>query len=437
MNSANGLACLTAKELRAGIADPTYPMKVRLVREGDFAAASGSHSVKVTYWENVARDSQGYLWFSILGIGDKDGEIVRLDPENSHATNHAPKVSIRSIVANGQPLTSDRRLAPGTRTVSVQYFGVNLTAPNSVIYRYRLEGFDESWQEAGRRTEAVYTSLPPGTYSFAVMASSGDGIWTDPVSSAPITVLPRFYQTWWFAVAMVGLVMLNAGVAHRVRVRHLSRAMNARFDERLAERTRVARELHDTLLQTVHGSKLVADRALRDTADRDRLVRALEQLSVWLGQAAVEGRAALHSLRASTTGSNDLAEAFRRAIDECRTDSGTETPFSVQGRARELHPVVRDEVYRIGYEAIRNACQHSRARRIDVVLEYGHDLTLRISDNGEGIDAGVIETGKEGHYGLRGMRERAERIDAKFTLLSGRGTGTSITLVAPGRTAFR
>src|SRR6185295_8275548 len=121
-------------------------------------------------------------------------------------------------------------------------------------------------------------------------------------------------------------------------------------------------------------------------ADRDRLVRALEQLSVWLGQAAVEGRAALHSLRASTTESNDLAEAFRRAIDECRTDSSTETPFSVQGRARELHPVVRDEVYRIGYEAIRNACMHSSANRIDITLEYGHDVILRISDDGVGID---------------------------------------------------
>ena len=181
----------------------------------------------------------------------------------------------------------------------------------------------------------------------------------------------------------------------------------------------------------------MADRALRDTTDRDRLVRALEQLSAWLGQAAAEGRAALHSLRGSTTESNDLAEAFRRAIDECRNDSSTEAPFSVQGRARELHPAVRDEVYRIGYESIRNACAHSRASRIEVALEYGHDLTLRISDNGVGIDAGVIETGKEGHFGLPGMRERAERIGAKFTLVSSPGTGTAITLVVPGRTAFR
>ena len=325
---------------------------------------------------------------------------MHLDPERIAAASHPPIVTIRSMVADGQPVRDNRVLEPATRTLEIQYFGVNLTTPENVIYRYRLEGYDESWQEAGRRTEAIYTRLPPGTYTFSVMASNGDGAWTDPVSSAPFTVLPSFYQTRWFAAAMVGLAVLMVGIVHRIRVQQISRVMSARFDERLAERTRVARELHDTLLQTVHGSKLVADRALRDTTDRDRLVRALEQLSVWLGQAAAEGRAALHSLRASTTESNDLAGAFRRAIDECRNDSSAETPFSVQGNARELHPMVRDEVYRIGYEAIRNACVHSRADRIDVTLEYGHDLTLRISDNGVGIEAAVIETGREGHFGL-------------------------------------
>jgi signal transduction histidine kinase/ligand-binding sensor domain-containing protein len=433
LNSATGFAHVPAKELDAGLANPTYPMKVRLVRDGNFASAGGPHSV-ISYMETAARDSQGHLWFATRSAARS--ELVVLDPESNNTANHAPKVTIRSIVADGQPLTNNRALAPATRTVDIQYFGVNLTAPESVVYRYRLEGFDESWLEAGRRTEAVYTRLPPGAYTFRVMASSSDGVWTTPLSSAPFTVLPRFYQTGWFAAAMAGLVALVVGIVHGTRVRYISRVMSARFDERLAERTRVARELHDTLLQTVHGSKLVADRALRDTADRDRLVHALEQLSVWLGQAAAEGRAALQSLRTSTTESNDLAGALRRAVDECRNNSSAETPFSVQGRARELHPAVRDEVYRIGYEAIRNACVHSRAGRINVAIEYGRDLTLRISDNGAGIDAAVVETGKEGHFGLRGMRERAERIGATFTLVSGPETGTAITLMVPGRLAF-
>ena len=241
----------------------------------------------------------------------------------------------------------------------------------------------------------------------------------------------------WFAAAMVGLAVLIVGIIHWLRVQQISRVMTARFDERLAERTRLACELHDTLLQTVHGSKLVADRALRDTTDRNQLVRALEQLSVWLGQASADGRAALKSLRAPTTESDDLAAALRRAIEECRHGFSAEMPFSVQGLAQEMDPVVSDEVYRIGYEAIRNACVHSRASRIDVALEYGRDLTLRISDNGVGIDAAVIEGAKEGHFGLRGARERAERIGAKLTLVSGPEKGTAITLVVPGRDVFR
>ena len=234
---------------------------------------------------------------------------------------------------------------------------------------------------------------------------------------------------------MVALGVLVVVITYRLRVAQISRMLSARFDERLAERTRVARELHDTLLQTVQGSKMVADHALKNPADQTRMVRAMEQLSTWLAQATEEGRAALQSLRASTTEKNDLAEAFRRAIDEC--GSATNASFSVNGDAREMHPVVRDEIYRIGYEAIRNACAHSGADRIEIRLEYAHDLTLRISDDGVGIESEVVEHGKEGHFGLRGMRERAERIGGKFNLDSSANSGTTITLVVPGRIAFR
>src|SRR5262249_47357465 len=224
---------------------------------------------------------------------------------------------------------------------------------------------------------------------------------------------------------------------YRRRVRQISRVMSARFDERLAERTRVARELHDTFLQTVQGSKMVSDHALKDPADHARMVRAMEQLAAWLTQATEEGRAALNSLRASTTEKNDLAEALRRAIDECRIDSPIEISFSVKGYYREMHPVVRDEIYRIGYEAIRNACAHSGGDQVSVSLEYAHDLTLCITDNGAGITSDVIEKGRESHFGLRGMRERAERIGSKFTLVSSPDSGAVITLVVPGRIAFR
>jgi signal transduction histidine kinase len=216
----------------------------------------------------------------------------------------------------------------------------------------------------------------------------------------------------------------------------MATAMSVRFDERLAERTRVARELHDTFLQTVQASKLVADHALRAPEDNVRMLRTMEQLSAWLGRATEEGRAALNSLRASTVTRNDMANALRRAIDECRGENDAEISLIVTGDSREMHPLVRDEVYRIAYEAIRNACLHSGAARIEISLIYTHDLIVRVSDHGRGIDRAIIEHGRDSHFGLQGMKERAERITGALTVATDSGSGTVVTLLVPGRVAF-
>jgi signal transduction histidine kinase len=210
-----------------------------------------------------------------------------------------------------------------------------------------------------------------------------------------------------------------------------------RLEERVSERTRITRELHDTFLQTVQGSKLVADDALEQSTDLIRMRRAMEQLSAWLGRAAQEGRAALNSLRTTTTQTNDLAEGLRRVTEDGLIPSSMSVTFSVVGDAREMHPIVRDEIYRIGYEAIRNACTHSGASRLEVELRYANDLALRVSDNGTGIDLAVADRGKDGHFGLQGMRERAARIGGKLTLGSSSGSGTEIRLIVPGGIIFR
>jgi signal transduction histidine kinase len=163
----------------------------------------------------------------------------------------------------------------------------------------------------------------------------------------------------------------------------------------------------------------------------------MEQLSEWLSRAIQEGRAALNSLRTSATETNDLAEGLRRAAEECRMFSPIVASFSVDGDARELHPVVRDEIYRIGYEAIRNACVHSKGSRLRVALKYGQDLAISIGDNGVGIPESIINDGTDGHYGLQGMRERASRMGGKLRIASSVDSGTDVSLVVPGRIAFR
>jgi signal transduction histidine kinase len=236
-----------------------------------------------------------------------------------------------------------------------------------------------------------------------------------------------------FAVA-VGLVIW---ALFRLRLRRLAHTLSARYDERLAERTRMARDFHDTLVQTLQGSKMVADDALSRPDDAAGMRRAVEQLSTWLGQASAEGRAAVNSLRTSTTERNELADAFRRAIEDCARQGTARASLSVTGEPRELHPVVCDEVYRIGYEAVHNACTHSAGNRLEVELSYGRDLTVRVADNGVGIDPSMADAGKEGPSGLRAMRERAARIGAKLTITSSADSGTDIILTVPGRVIFR
>jgi signal transduction histidine kinase len=215
------------------------------------------------------------------------------------------------------------------------------------------------------------------------------------------------------------------------------RIIELRLEERVTERLRIAGELHDTLIQTIHASQYLAGTALMNQGDPKGQHRALETLSKWLLQAVQEGRAALNSLRESTIERNDLAEAFERAIQDCRGQGEAEVSLSVAGKVKEMHPVVREEVYRIGYEAIRNACAHASASQVQVELKYAQDLDLRIRDNGMGIDPGVIEGGKEGHFGLQGMRERAARVGGKLTVASNPVSGTEIKLVVPGAIVFK
>ncbi|HET7287373.1 MAG TPA: two-component regulator propeller domain-containing protein, partial [Pyrinomonadaceae bacterium] len=365
--------------------------------------------------------------------------LAMIDVRRLPTTNAKPSIYLKDVTIGRNKQHADREvvLPPGTNHVEIDFAAVEISSPEKIRLQYRLDSVDSEWLDAGADAQAIYSNIPVGTHALRIRASNRNGVWDRQGVVFSVTQQPYFYQTRWFIAAMFALGIMLVILIYRLRVAQISHQLSARFDERLAERTRVAREIHDTFLQTVQGSKMVADHALKNPADHTRMVRAMEQLSTWLAQATEEGRAALISLRGSTTEKNDLAEAFRRAIDECGRGSSIKISFSVVGDYKEMHPVVRDEVYRIGYEAIRNSCIHSGANRLEVTLEYARDLTLRVGDNGRGIDSEVVEKGKEGHFGLLGMKERAERIGGKFTLHSSPNSGTTITLVVPGRTAFR
>jgi signal transduction histidine kinase/ligand-binding sensor domain-containing protein len=399
-----------------------------------FDAFDGAHpGHQLTFQPASSKAPDGRLWFL-------NGLVAQMvDPGHLYGNSTPPPVHIEEVVADHKKYQPQDhlRLPAMTREVEIDYTGLSLVVPQKVRFRYMLEGHDAGWEEPGTRRQAFYSDLSPGTYRFRVVACNGDGIWNETGATLAFSVAPAWYQATWFRFLCSATAIFVVWVLYRLRVRKIARAISARFDERLAERTRLARELHDTFLQTIQGSKMVADDALEQSADPVRMRRAMERLWVWLGQATEEGRAALNSLRTSTTERNDLAEALQRATEDDLVPSAMAVTFSVVGEAREMHPIVRDEVYRIGYEAIRNAAVHSRASRLEVELKYAQDLMIRVSDNGIGIDPAVADQGKDGHFGLQGMRERAARIGGKLTLVSSATSATEITLVVPGGIVFR
>jgi signal transduction histidine kinase/ligand-binding sensor domain-containing protein len=382
---------------------------------------------------DAAKSPDGRLWF--IGLSS----LQMIDPGRSYKNPLPPPVHIEGLVADGKNYSpaSPITLPPLTRDIQIDYAALSFVQPQRMAFRYILEGRDRDWENPGLRRQAFYSDLRPGNYRFRVIASNNDGVWNKTGAALDFKVAAAWYQTVWFRslCAIVGVLLLWA--IYRLRIRRIAGAMKARFDERLAERTRIARDLHDTFLQTIQGSKLVADDALSATTDPSHMRLAMEKLSVWLGRATEEGREALNSLRTSTTEVNDLADAFRRALEECRIHSSMEISLPVSGQIQEMHPIVRDEVYRIGYEAIRNACVHSRATLLKVELSYTPDLSLRISDNGTGIDPDIVARGKPGHFGLQSMRERAARIMGKLSVETSADSGTAVTLTIPGGIIYR
>jgi streptogramin lyase len=260
----------------------------------------------------AARSPDGRLWFA-------NGDVLQMiDPVHLNGNALPPPVHVEAVVADRKNYSPNRdlRLPPLTRHLEIDYTALSFVAPQKVRFRYKLEGHDGAWQEPGTRRQAFYTDLRPGKYRFRVIACNNDGVWNEAGATLDFSVAPAWYQTNWFRALCFILGGFIICAMYRLRVRQISRAIGARFDERLAERTRMAREIHDTFLQTVQGSKLVADDALDSSTDPVRMRRAMEQLSAWLGRATREGRAALNSLRSATTQTNDLAEALRRVTED-------------------------------------------------------------------------------------------------------------------------
>jgi signal transduction histidine kinase len=426
LNGARGIVRVPANELQTALAQPAHRMKSELVTEGDFAGLSLTADRVIT----AARDADGNLWFVT-----RNG-VLHLDPEHRRSDIRPPIVSIRSIAADRIPLGAAKTFSPRPQTLEIHYFGVHLTDPDRVTYRYRLVGFDGAWQDAGGRTEAFYTNLPSGDYTFQVIASSGNDAWTAPVSSPEFTVLPAFYQTTWFKLLVIGAAIAFLFGIFTLRVRAVTRSVRARAEERADERIRIARELHDTLLQGIQGLLLnfhvAAQRIAPDNASRAMLERTLATAD----RIILEGRNRVISLRSEQLTDGELAAALENAGRDLALGESVEFKVTRSGRSAKLLAHVADEIFVIAREALTNAYRHSGASHIRIELEYGRRyFSMICSDDGCGFDENSAE--KQGHWGLRGMAERARKLGGRLRARSESARGTDIIASVPSYRAYR
>ena len=405
----------------------------------EYGLADGLRGLEgVKRHRSVVADSAGRIWFSL------NRGISVVDPARLTRTSAPAIVHVQTISADGDPIRmgSAIHIPGGHRRITFSYSGLSLSVPDRVRYRYRLEGYDSAWSDPTAAREAGYTNLPPHHYKFRVMATNPDGVWNTNEGALAFEVGPLFWQTWWFRLAAVVVCMACILAVYRIRLHQLTRRLYVRSQERLAERTRIAQELHDTLLQGFLSASMqvhvATDRLPEDSSVKPTLTRALELMR----QVIDEGRNAVRGLRTSQSASLDLEDAFSRIQQELVTGQhlgeGVDFRVIVDGERRPLHPLLRDEVYRIGREALINAFRHSRAKKIEMELKYSSKgLCIMVRDNGCGIDSNVFETGRDGHWGLSGMRERADRIGARLHVMTSASAGTEVELSVPSQLAFQ
>jgi len=427
INGARGGARIAARDLQEALRTKSYAVSPEV-----FDTQDGFPGVSSGVWPlpTLIRGTDDRLWFAAtLGVG-------WLDPRHIQRNSVAPPVHIRSVVAAGQIYMSRDALQLPQRTQDLQinYTATSLSRPERVRFRYRLDGYDQTWIDAGARRSAFYTNLPPGEYRFRVMAANENGVWSQANASVSLTIPPAFTQTRIFLALCVLAALVLLWGAYILHISRVTARERGRLQERLNERERIARELHDTLLQGLLSASLqlsVANNQIQRDAPAKPLIERILQL---LREAIDQGRGAVRGLR---TQDDALERAFAQIPQDLGFDEKAQFRLLVAGSPHALRPEIRDEVYRIGREALANAFRHAQASSIEAVIEYAPDrFRMVVRDDGCGIDSDVLQSGRSGHWGLSGMRERSSKIGARLKVMSAPGSGTEIELVVSGSAAF-
>jgi signal transduction histidine kinase/ligand-binding sensor domain-containing protein len=382
-------------------------------------------------------DSDGNLWVVTTG------GLLRIDPNHLAQNTLAPKVAIASVVVDARPVNLDVptiQLAPGPRRIDINYSGLSFSSPEQVQFKYRLEGRETDWTFAsGTQRVATYTDLRPGDYLFRVMAANNDGLWSEQPAAVKFSVAPFFYQRPLFFALSVLALAVCLWLLFLLRLHVMRRRFEAVLQERTAERNRIARELHDTVLQGFSGLLLHLEAIANQMPEEPlQLKRRLRDLMTRTEHYLEDARLSIMELRASSSEGPSIGDRLRKMLTDQASRAGLLLEFKLAGVAPAVPGVISDALLRIGSEALSNIILHAEAKCAVVTLEFQKSaLTLEIADDGKGFDVSSLRDLARTHFGITGMSERAREIGGELEIDSKAGSGTRIRVRIPLNNAPR
>ncbi|MBC9032886.1 hypothetical protein IAG41_10825 [Sphingomonas sp. JC676] len=428
LTAPGGVLRIASAQLERAFSNPGEPLAMQVFGPVDgLRSRPHSHSRHA-----IVRGGDGRLW-----IATQSGTLW-LDPNDLTRSGTRPKVAVGALVADKVYRDPNNLTLPaGTSNIQIDFAVLSFSNPRAGRVRYRIEGQDPGWIDAGMRRQAFYTNLAPGTYRFRLIAANDNGVWNEQGATVDFVIPPTFMQSRWFVALCVVLALIALWLIYRLHLAQVAGRIRNRLEERLGERERIARELHDTLLQSVQGLILrfqsVANKMPAQGPARAQLETALSRAD----EIIAEGRNRVQDLRVAD-GSHDLPALLRERAVGAGFDPAIPIRIVVEGRPRRVHPLVSVELGRIAGEALFNIARHAKANNVEITVRFAaRQLGVEIRDDGVGIPEDVLVRGhKPGHFGLIGMRERAERVGASFSVESSPGMGSAVTMTLPARLAF-
>ena len=412
----------------------------------NYSESDGLPGNDFTGWSACDTAPDGEIFFAGFAgaVGFYPDQLIETPPQTPVVLTSLDIGGIRARAGNDAALTQAISYARNIilthqqNQFSLTFAGLRYANPASIRYRYRLLGFNHDWLEVdSHNRRATYTNVPAGTYTFQVEAASGLGQWSEPGESLKIQVLPAWWATWWFRGIYISLAVMGLWGIYRFRVGQLSRQMIARMEERIRERTRIARDLHDTLLQGLLSASLQLSVAKSRMTDDSAAKPLVERVFALISQMIQESRNVVSGLRTRDSQSESFEADVSLIPRVAALSSHAEFKLVVEGSPRPLKTKIREELYWIARESIVNALRHSKAKLIEVLIEYGNEqFRLVVRDDGVGIDARDLRATGNGHWGLSGMSERARRIGAKIEISSGNGAGTEVDVILQNKLAY-